>query len=315
MALVLDPEVAAAMAPLFAAAAENPPPAGDWKTRRIMFEQLIGALTADWPTRDDVVVVTEHTTGAPDGATVGMRCYEPFGHTGALVVYVHGGGMILGSVELYDTQLRGLAADSGVCLLAVDYRLAPEHPHPTPVEDCYAAVRWAAENAERLGCDPGRLGIAGDSAGGGLAAATTLLARDRGGPVIARQILRYPMLDDRNLVPPAAPPPAMVWTYDDNLTGWRALLGDGAGGTAVPAHAAPARAEDLSGLPPAYLIVGDLDIFRDEDMTYAARLSTAGVPVEFHLIPGAPHAFDVLAPRAEISRRSRENEIRVLRSI
>lgn len=315
MSLQLDPEVGAAMAPLFAAAADTPPPAaGDWKTRRVAFEAMIGMLTAAWPAHGEVVV-SDHTATSHDGATIALRRYASPEPTGALAVYAHGGGMILGSVELYDVQLRRLAARSGVTILAVDYRLAPEHPHPTPVEDCYAALCWAAEHAGELGADPARIAVMGDSAGGGLAAGAALLARERGGPVIARQILRYPMLDDRTTSPPAEPPPAMVWSYDDNATGWGALLGDAAGAAEVPAHAAPARAEELTGLPPTYLLVGQLDIFADEGLAYASRLSAAEVPVEFHLVPGAPHAFDLLAPDAGISQRSLENEVRVLRGL
>jgi acetyl esterase/lipase len=201
----------------------------------------------------------------------------------------------------------------------VDYRIAPEHPHPTPVEDCYAALRWLAEGAATLGVDPARIGVMGDSAGGGLAAGVCLLARDRGGPPVAAQLLIYPMLDDRTHTPDPALLPFLTWSYDDNITGWAALLGDkaridGAGTGAVSPYAAPARATDLTGLPDTYIDVGDLDIFRDEDITYARRLSDAGVPTELHLHPGCPHAFEALARRADVSQRAIGDRVRRLRA-
>jgi acetyl esterase/lipase len=303
------------MAPMLTAMAEvTPPPVGDVETRRDAVEGLLANFMATLPSDGDVDV-SSHVATASDGAELPLRLYRTNRSDGGLVLYLHGGGMILGSVPLYDPLLRHLSSRSGTAMLAVDYRLAPEHPHPTPVEDCYAALRWAAEHAEELGFDPARLAVAGDSAGGGLAAATALLARDRGGPALVQQVLIYPMLDDRNTTPPAEVPELLMWSYDDNATGWGALLGDAVGTDDVPPYAAPARAEDLAGLPPAYLLVGDMDIFRDEDITYASRLSAAGVPVEFHLIPGAPHAFDLLAAAATISRRAYDAEVRVLQSI
>jgi len=204
---------------------------------------------------------------------------------------------------------------SGVPMLVVDYRVAPEHPHPTPVEDCYAALRWLTENASALGVDPTRIAVMGDSAGGGLAAGVSLLARDRGGPPIAQQLLIYPMLDDRTRTPDPQLVPFLTWTYDDNVTGWAALLGDSAGIDAVSPYAAPARATDVSGLPDTYIDVGELDIFRDEDIAYARRLSDAGVPTELHLHPGCPHAFEALARGADIAQRAIGDRVRRLRAL
>jgi acetyl esterase/lipase len=214
-----------------------------------------------------------------------------------------------------DITVRDYVAASGVPMLVVDYRTAPEHPHPTPVEDCYCALGWLADQAVTLGFDPARLAVMGDSAGGGLAAGVCLLARHRGGPAVAQQLLIYPMLDDR----PSAPQPELLrfltWTYDDNLTGWGALLGEQAGGDDVSPYAAPARAHDLSGLPDTYLDVGDLDIFRNEDIAYARRLSDAGVPTEFHLHPGCPHIFDTVARGADVTTRAMNDRVRRLRSL
>ena len=316
MAWKLDPEVAQALAPVFEAMAQvTPPPVGDVASRRAGVEGLLGKFFGAIPATNDVSD-EPHTARSADGFEVPMRLFRASGSTGGpLAVYAHGGGMILGSVELYAPHLRYLVSRSGVDLLAVDYRLAPEHPHPSPVEDCFAGLQWAATEGQKLGYDPTRLAIAGDSAGGNLAAATALLARDRGGPALARQILVYPMLDDRNTTAPELAPEVMTWTYDDNVTGWGALLGDIVGTDAVPAYAAPARATELSDLPATNMVVGDMDIFRDEDIAYAARLSAAGVPVEFHLVPGAPHAFDFFAPNSAIGRRAYDDLIRAYQSI
>jgi acetyl esterase/lipase len=198
-------------------------------------------------------------------------------------------------------------------MLAVDYRLAPEHPHPVPVEDAYLGLRWLHEHAAELGVDPARIAVMGDSAGGGLAAAVALLARDRHGPALARQILVFPMLDDRTAPDPELAPFA-TWGYEDNLTAWTALLGEQVGGPGVSPYAAPARAADLAGLPPAYVEVGQLDVFRDEDLAYAQRLSAAGVDVEFHLHPGAPHEFDTYGWDTAVARRALADRHRVLGS-
>jgi acetyl esterase/lipase len=157
--------------------------------------------------------------------------------------------------------------------------------------------------------------VMGDSAGGGLAAGVGLMARDRGGPAVAQQLLIYPMLDDRPSTPDPELAQFLTWTYDDNLTGWGALLGEMAGGDDVSPYAAPARATHLAGLPETYIEVGDLDIFRDEDVAYAQRLSGAGVPTEFHLHPGCPHIFETVAPGADVSIRAMRDRIRRLRSL
>ncbi len=316
VAYALDPQVAAGLAPLMALADGAPPPAvGDIRARRESSAATFQWLTSRLPPVEGVSTAEHHAT-APDGAHVPLRWYRRDGATpGPAVLYVHGGGMIVASVDHYDGLIRSFVAESGVPALAVDYRLAPEHPHPVPVEDCYAALVWLAEHCSELGVDPARIAVMGDSAGGGLAAGVALLARDRGGPALARQILIYPMLDDRNTTPDPALEPFLTWTYDDNVTGWGALLGGRAGADDVPASAAPARAQDVSGLPPTYVDVGELDIFRDEDVEYARRIAATGTSVELHVHPGAPHGFEVFAPEADVSRRTRADRIRVLRSL
>lgn len=296
----------------------EPPARDDWRTLRANAEVGLAALEAALPEHAEVSR-TEYAAVASDGAAVPLRWYAPAGHdpakgAGPAVVYLHGGGMVAGSVRLHDRWIAGYVADSGVPMLAVDYRLAPEHPHPAPAEDSYTALAWLAAHAGELGVDPARIAVMGDSAGGGLAAAAVLLARARRVPV-ARQILVYPMLDDRTTVPDRALVPFAGWSYDNNYTGWHALLGDAVGAPHVPESAAPARAADLSGLPAMYLEVGELDIFRDEGIEYARRAAAAGTSVELHVHPGCPHGFDRAAPGTDVARRSRADRLRVLMNL
>ena len=319
MALGIDAQVLAELGPLLEAIGETePPPVGDVETRRANGHRMFDYVASTWKPIP-AVDVDRHALTTADGATLPLGWYRtPAAQPGSAVLYLHGGGMIFGLEhlgELYDLAVRDYVARSGVPMLVVDYRIAPEHPHPTPVEDCYAALRWLADNATTLGVDPARIAVMGDSAGGGLAAGVCLLARDRGGPPVAQQLLIYPMLDDRAQMPDPQLLPFLTWTYDDNVTGWTALLGDGAGTDTVSPYAAPARATDLAGLPDTYIDVGDLDIFRDEDITYAARLSDAGVPTELHLHPGCPHAFEALARGADVTQRAIGDRIRRLRAL
>lgn len=312
MAFTLDPEIAAALAPM---AGFTPPPVGDIAGRRAVWEPIIGAAGTAQPIPADVTT-SEHYATADDGAQVTMRWYAKDGASpGSAVLFFHGGGYIFGHIDLFDGPVSRYVSASGVPMLSVEYRRAPEHPYPTPLEDAYAALRWLHEHTAELGVDPQRIGVMGDSAGGGMAAALTILTRDRGGPRIARQILIMPMLDDRTTTPDPHIEPYLLWSYDDSRTAWPALLGAAAGGPDVPATAAPARLEDAAGLPPAYIEVGQLDVFRDEDIAYATKLGRAGVSVEFHLHPGAPHEFDSIAFDSDVARRAVADRVRVLRSI
>lgn len=317
MTLVPDPEVMAELALLFAAVGEiEAPPIGDVQTRRLNGHRLFDYVAAQ-RTPAPGVEVERYQVPAGDGTLLNAGWYyrQEANQPGSAVLYLHGGGMIFALEhigEMYDVAVREYVAASGVPMLVVDYRVAPEHPHPTPVEDCYATLQWLAGNARALGFDPSRLAVMGDSAGGGLAAGVCLMARDRGGPAVAQQLLIYPMLDDRTTIPDPQLLPFLTWTYDDNITGWGALLGESAGTDRVSQYAAPARADDLTGLPPTYIDTGDLDIFRDEDIAYARRLADAGVPTELHLHPGCPHAFEGLASGAGVSKRAINDRVRRL---
>jgi len=318
----LDPELQAAAGRMTAMAAakgisqERPQfVRGDWQPQRTAAEAVLAAWEATAAEHVEITR-TDFEAVSSDGVAVPLRWYTPAGYdtaaAGSAAVYLHGGGMFLGSVELYDRYVAAYVADSGVPLLAVDYRRAPEAPHPAPVEDCHSGLRWLVEHAAELGVDPGRVAVMGDSGGGGLAAGVALLARERG-PALAKQILIYPMLDDRNTVPDPTMVPFAGWSYDLAYTGWSALLGDAMGGPDVPAIAAPARAKDLSGLPATYVEVGDLDILRDESIDYARRIAAAGTSVELHVHPGCPHGFERVSPEPGVVRRSHADRIRALR--
>ncbi|NJP91882.1 alpha/beta hydrolase [Nonomuraea sp. FMUSA5-5] len=316
MSLSLDPEIAEALAPMAEAMAEvTRPEVGDVEGRRAFWEPIIGAASNAQPMPADVTT-TDHTVPAADGAQIKVRWYVKDGATpGSAVVFFHGGGYIFGHIDLFDGPVARYVAASGVPMLSVEYRRAPEFPFPTPLEDAYAALRWLHDRAPELGVDRDRIAVMGDSAGGGMAAALAILTRERGGPEIAHQILIMPMLDDRPAAPDPHIEPYALWSYDDSRTAWPALLGEAAGGPGVPPTAAPARLQDATGLPPAYIEVGQLDIFRDEDLAYAAKLGRAGVPVEFHLHPGAPHEFDSIAFKADVAQRATADRVRVLKSL
>jgi len=237
--------------------------------------------------------------------------YDPAPDTSArpALLHIHGGGMVIGSARSMQAGPSGMAAALGIPVASVEYRLAPEHPFPAPQEDCLAALKWLAANADALGVDAARIGVIGESAGGGLAAATALMARDLGGPVLAAQFLIYPMLDHRTgseACPYGNPVTGeFVWTRMHNRFGWECLRGDYAADDAHKGWFSPALAEELAALPPTWIGTGSLDLFLDEDLDYALRLVKAGVPVELHSYPGAIHAFNAIteAPTAQAFNR------------
>lgn len=257
-------------------------------------------MSAAMPGPADVAVdVRETRVPGPDGNEVGLLLYTAPGAAAPrpAILHIHGGGYVLGSMRMMDAANRVTAAELGCTVASVDYRLAPETPHPGPIEDCYAALEWLHANATALGIDRRRIAVSGESAGGGLAAALALLARDRGEVPLAFQHLIYPMLDDRTCAS-ADPHPftgEFVWTRSHNHFGWRALLGQEPGTAGVSPYAAAARAEHLAGLPPAFIAVGALDLFLEENLEYARRLMRAGVPTELHVYPGAFHGSDLAA--------------------
>jgi acetyl esterase/lipase len=241
------------------------------------------------------------------GSELRLRIYRPRNAKAPLPVlyWMHGGGKVIGSVDLEDGLLANAVDRHGFAAVSVDYRLAPEHPDPTPIEDCYAGLGWISSHAGTLHIDPGRIAVGGASAGGGLAAGLALLARDRSGPDIAFQLLLEPMLDDRSTTHSSTQyDRTTLWDRNDNQWGWNALLGERMGTDRVSHYAAPARAAELQGLPAAFIDVGEIETFRDECIDYATRLSTAGIPTEFHLYSGAFHGFDLIAPESWVGPRA-----------
>jgi acetyl esterase/lipase len=238
--------------------------------------------------RDGVEVLTL-------GSGVGVRLHRPVGvsEPAPALLWIHGGGYVMDASQQDDKLCRRFSRALGIAVASVKYRLAPEHPYPTALEDCYSALTWLASLPS---VDPARVAIGGASAGGGLAAALALLARDRGGVRPTLQLLAYPMLDDRSGSAPKNPN-YRLWSPKSNQFGWRAYLGD-----ADPQIAVPARRADLSGLAPAWIGVGTNDLFHDEDLAYAERLTSAGVPCHVEVVPGAFHGFDLVLPKAQVSQ-------------
>jgi len=252
------------------------------------------------------LIVEDLEIPGPDGAPILARSYRPRTLRGAApaLIWVHGGGMVLGSRLQDEASSIAFARTLGISVLSIDYRLSPAHTAPAALEDVLAAFHWLVEHAEERGVDPERIALGGASAGGGLVAGATLLAHDRGGAQPAFQLLVYPMLDDRTVTRPGpAPRGVRVWTPGSNRFGWTSYLGTEPGGPGVSPYAAPARREDLAGLPPAWIGVGSLDLFHDEDVRYAERLRAAGVPCELEIVEGAFHGFDALFRRTGVAKR------------
>lgn len=257
--------------------------------------------------------------GPPAAPPVRVLVYRPTHVTGQLpaILQIHGGGHVLGLPEMMDSANRDLAASLGCAVYAVDYRLSPETIYPGPLEDCYAVLGWLHANAGMLSLDPHRIGVKGESAGGNMAAGLALLARDRGEFDLAFQHLVMPSLDDTTCLRSDPNPTTgeFIWTREHSRFGWTSYLGVAPGSDNIPPYAAPARAEDLAGLPPAFISLGALDLFLEEDLEYARRLSCAGVPVELHVYPGAYHGFEMVQTAAVTKRAQRDSKDALERAI
>jgi acetyl esterase/lipase len=305
MTFAVHPELAAALG----SATDAPPPTG-WQEIRDTVATLYRQL-GDAVPRHEGVRRSRYTATSEDGTELDLSWFALDGSSpGSAVVHAHGGGMIAGSVDLFAPFVADHVARSGVPVLSVAYRLAPEVHGETPAEDVFTGLTWLIDHADELGVDPTRIGVFGHSSGAGIAAGAAVLARDRGVP-LAHQILLYPMLDDRTTEPDPHLAPTALWTYHSNSIGWGELLGGDPPGPV----AAPARLEDATGLPPTYIEVGELDIFRDECVAYASKLWHCGVSAELHVHPGLPHGFDHMQPDAEFTRRALADRIRVLQSL
>ncbi|GID32811.1 alpha/beta hydrolase [Paractinoplanes brasiliensis] len=297
---LIDPEVAVPLNQLLEAMPGGFNSVPDIVQRRATVQAMLSGIEIP---ENPNVVKEDRTVPGPEGEPdITVRIYKPVNATGSLpgIYYIHGGGMILGSVDGEDPNATMICDQVGAVVVSVEYRLSPEHPHPAPVEDCYAGLVWMAKNAAELGFDADRLAIYGASAGGGLTLATALLARDRGGPQLKFMMPIYPMIDDTNTTESSHEITDIgIWDRAGNIEAWAWYLG----GKPADQYAAPTRAEDLSGLPPAFIDVGTVDLFRDEDLAFAQRLMAAGVPTELHIHPGAYHAAETFAAEAALAQR------------
>jgi len=312
----------------------NVPPKQDNETveqSRARFGGILSNFINQQTPISPLIIEKRHTIPSFDGTAITVHEFKPAKDEVHFVarddpqpafLFFHGGGMISCPVDtVYRPRIAHFALEMGVRTFAVEYRLAPDHPFPTQPEDCYAATQWLLDNAVLLGIDPACIGVAGDSAGGNLAAVMSLMARDRQlSPPLAKQMLIYPMLDDRArerfFDPKSARDQSQISFRDDFDQFWNHYLGQGRRGAEdVSPYAAPGRAEDLRGLPSAYVEVGALDPFRDETMEYATRLARSDVEVELHVYAGVSHGFDMAGPKIGITRNAEENRRRAARSI
>jgi acetyl esterase/lipase len=305
----LDPELRG----VFEATAPTPIPANNPERARARFSSAAseGAQSVSGATAR-----TDRTIAGQEQATadIGIRVYEPSRRSGTLlpaVLFVHGGGFVVGSVDDFDEVCDELAAGLGLLVASVEYRLAPEHPAPAAVNDCYAALLWLITSAGRLGVDPDRVALVGESAGGGIAAGVALMARDAGVVQPVLQMLLGACLDDRHQTASSyAIRDARTWNRSRSIAGWSAYVGDGS--VAPSPYTAPARATELGSLPPTYIATCEFELMRDENIEYARRLIEAGVSTELHVYPRSYHGFETDAPTAQLSidaRRNRNNAL------
>ncbi|MCC5887601.1 MAG: alpha/beta hydrolase [Gammaproteobacteria bacterium] len=289
----LDPELAAALEAL-------PPNFGRIDRGNLQQVREVMAAQRVAPPAGGSVVVDRRRLPGPDGEVPVLIYRRPAESVQSALLWIHGGGYILGTAE--DERARLIAESLDCVVVSVDYRLAPEHPFPAGPEDCHAALLWMVENAAELSIDRERIAIGGASAGGGMAAGVALMNRDRSGPHLCMQLLLYPMIDNLHATPSGRYVNHPVWNRQTSFNAWEMYL-DGTPGAEASPYAAASRADDLTGLPPAYICVGSEDLFRDEDIEYARRLLDADVPCELAVFPGLYHGGDVFVPQARISRR------------
>ena len=265
---------------------------------------------------EDILVENLTIPGQAERTKIRLRIYKPKNIVAPtpVLIWMHGGGYVLGKPEQDDGSCAQYVRELGIKVVSVDYRCAPKHPFPAGLEDCYSALEWVESHSEELGIDTNRIAIGGASAGGGLAAALIQLAHDRQEIAPVFQLLIYPMLDDRTVLRTDIDDSNNVtWSQKSNRFGWESYLGKPCGAEDVPAYSVPARREDLSGLPPAWIGVGSLDVFYDEDAAYAQRLKECGIECEMDIIPGAFHGFDVFDPKLSIVQDFRKSQISALK--
>ncbi|BCR91441.1 alpha/beta hydrolase [Aspergillus chevalieri] len=315
MPLQYDPEFAELAAPVLQLVSQAERPAiHDIDTRRANLDAFSSQATATAQIPNDVEQIVHYARTA-DNHDVPMLHFRrkntlPSG-PGPAIVHMHGGGFIALSAAIGTPSLSRFVSETGVQILSIDYRLAPENIFPKPLDDCWTALTWIHGHAHELSIDNSRIAVMGESAGGSLAAGLTLLARDRGlSPPLAKQILVYPMLDDRTRTNPFGD--LAFWSAEDNVTGWTAYLGASAAAKSVSPYAAPARVNSVQGLPPLYLDCGQIDVFALEDVRYVLRFMEANIPAELHVYEGLPHGFEGFAPTSGAVKQAFANRARAI---
>lgn len=283
--------------------------------RRVAHLDSLRAATAGVPENLNVTKEDLEVARLDGNGVIPIRVYRPINVTEILPVIfaIHGGGMFMGSIEADDSHAATLCQDSGAITIAIDYRLAPEFPYPAGLDDCFTTLKWIVNNSVELGINPMRVAVYGESAGGNIALALGLMARDQGGPMISFLAPIYPMVDDRSVSPSSYEVVDVgVWDRHEQLEAWKWYLGPQYGSDDISIYAAPARATDFSNLPPIFIDIGTIDLFRDEVITLVGKIASSGVPIEFHLYPGAYHAAELFAPEAELSKLIWRNRIAAL---
>lgn len=316
MSITYEPEFQKAFAPFAEAIAQAPKPrAGVLEDTQASIHGFYSAMVSQLPEFPSVSHEIHHCT-SEDGHEIPVWHFyrNKTKVDSSALYYIHGGGYVTASVELLRKQFEARVEATSVQIFAVDYRLAPEHQHPIPHNDCYFGLKWLHENAGQLGVDASRIGVFGESAGGGLAAGIVLRARDENlSPPLAKQILVYPMIDNQNTSPKPKIEHLLTWSHDSNKLAWKALIG--VKEEEVDCYAVPARATNLAGLPSTYIDVGTLDIFVHESIEYAQRLTREDVEVELHVWPRVPHAFEGLAPQTRYGQQALESRDHAIKTL
>jgi acetyl esterase/lipase len=278
--------------------------------------RLVMALMPTPKTPEDILVENIFITGKDDRTKIRLRIYKPksIAAPTPVLLWLHGGGYVIGKPEMDDLSCAQYVRELGVTIVSVDYHYAPKYPFPAGLEDSYSALKWVGAHSRQLGVDAKRIAIGGASAGGGLAAALVQLAHDRQEIKPVFQLLVYPMLDDRTVLRADIDDSnSPAWNQKSNRFGWESYLGKKCGAEDVPPYSVPARREDFSGLPQAWIGVGTLDVFHDEDVAYAQRLKGCGIECELYIVPGAFHGFDVFDPQIPIVKDFRKSQISALK--
>ena len=287
-----------------------------FSSKNLWLVRLLMSLTPAPKSPEDISIENIHITGQDEQTKIRLRVYKPKKITGTTpaLLWLHGGGYIMGNPEMDDSICIQYVREVGIVIVSVDYRYAPKYPFPAGLEDSYSALKWMASHAHQLSIDSNRIAIGGASAGGGLAAALVQLAHDRQEVKPIFQLLVYPMLDDRTVLRADIDDSnSPTWSQKSNQFGWESYLGKKCGADDVPAYSVPARREDLSGLPNAWIGVGTEDVFHTEDVAYAHRIKELGIECELHIVQGAFHGFDVFDSRLTIVQEFRRSQITALK--